>query len=74
MHGDNAAAIDLAIHGGYRAKSKHIDLKFHMIQEWIKEGDISVHWIPTDKNIADVMTKPLDAVKHALFTSAMVEE
>jgi hypothetical protein len=39
--------------------SKHIDIQYHFICDHISSGDFSTNWVPTNTNVADIMTKPL---------------
>ena len=41
----------------HHERTKHIDIRYHKIREFILDGTISMHWIPTDKNPADIFTK-----------------
>ena len=66
MHSDNEAAIKWA--SGERTpykRSKHIDVAVHFIRELVRDGKISVPYVPTDKNVSDGMTKPLGKVAFA---------
>ncbi|GJU51904.1 retrovirus-related pol polyprotein from transposon TNT 1-94 [Tanacetum coccineum] len=39
---------------------KHIDIRYHFIRDPILKGDIELHFIPTQYQLADIFTKPLD--------------
>uniref|UniRef100_A0A1X7UWH5 Copia protein n=1 Tax=Amphimedon queenslandica TaxID=400682 RepID=A0A1X7UWH5_AMPQE len=39
--------------------TKHIDMKFHYIQEVLQDGIIELVYCPTDLMTADIFTKPL---------------
>ncbi|GKD16781.1 retrovirus-related pol polyprotein from transposon TNT 1-94 [Tanacetum coccineum] len=39
---------------------KHIDIRYHFIRDRILKGDIELHFIPTEYQLADIFTKPLD--------------
>lgn len=54
---DNNSAKDLAYDPVHHERTKHIDIRYHKIREFILDGTISMHWIPTDKNPADIFTK-----------------
>jgi hypothetical protein len=38
-------------------RTKHIDIKFHLIKDHLKNGDIDLVWIRTENMIADLLTK-----------------
>ena len=56
---DNRSAIDLASNPVNCQRSKHIDIKYHYIRTEIKDGNVKLHHIPSNENIADLFTKPL---------------
>ena len=41
-----------------QTRSKHIDIKYHFIRHLYTSGVIDLMYVPTDMNVADVMTKP----------------
>ena len=45
------------------SKTKHIDIHHHFILELIKRGDIEVHFINNEEQLADIFTKPLDEAR-----------
>jgi hypothetical protein len=57
---DNSGAIELAKVPKMRPRTKHINVKYHHFREYIEREDISIHYIPTDDQPADMMTKPLN--------------
>lgn len=59
LHTDNQSAIRLIRNPEFHQRTKHIDIKFHVIREYYENGDIDVQYISTDDNIADLLTKPL---------------
>lgn len=67
---DNQSAICIAENVGYSSRSKHIDLRHHFVREKIADGICAVHYVNTDKNIADAMTKALNKQKFAPFAKS----
>lgn len=65
---DNTSAIACASNEGIKAKSKHIDRRYHFIRDQIQEGVLEVRHIPTTEMLADFLTKPLgpQGIVHAL--------
>ena len=59
IHGDNKGAIDLALNPVTGRRSKHINIKHHVIREYIEDGQISLIHTPTTEMIADGFTKSL---------------
>ncbi|GKA64981.1 retrovirus-related pol polyprotein from transposon TNT 1-94 [Tanacetum coccineum] len=42
------------------SRTKHIDIRYHFIRDHILKGDIELHFIPTEYQLADIFNKPLD--------------
>nr|GEV00872.1 hypothetical protein [Tanacetum cinerariifolium] len=57
---DNTSAIAIANNPVLHLRTKHIDIRYHFIRDHILKGDIGLHSIPTQYQLADVFTKPLD--------------
>src|SRR6266705_195519 len=57
-HGDNKGAIDLALNPVTGRRSKHIDIKHHVIREYIEQDELSLIRTPTTEMVADGFTKP----------------
>jgi hypothetical protein len=64
---DNNSAIALMKNPVFHGRSKHIDIKYHFIQECVDRGQILVKRICTNEQKADGLTKPLAAVKLAVI-------
>ena len=60
---DNQGAITLSKDNKFHARMKHIDVRYHFIREAVEDGKVSVVYIPTDENPADIFTKPLAKAK-----------
>ena len=58
LYADNQGAITLAKDPIRKERSKHIDIKYHFIKSEIETGTITLNYIPTEDNIADIFTKP----------------
>ena len=41
-------------------RSRHVDRRFFKVRELVAAGNITVEHVPTEKNRADFLTKPLD--------------
>jgi len=62
---DSMSAIYLVKNQVYHARTKHIDVRFHFVQEILDEGDIKLQKIHTKENLADMLTKIVPRVKFA---------
>ena len=64
IYEDNKPTIDIVNSGKPTQRSRHIDIRFFAIQDWMTNGDISMHHIGGVINPADDLTKPLGWVLH----------
>src|SRR5258708_19593853 len=71
LHGDNKGAIDLALNRVTRHRSKHIDIKYHVIHRHIEKGYISLIHTPTEEMVADGFTKSLSHVLLPCFNASI---
>ena len=55
-------------------RSKHIDVRYHMVREYVKSGFFTLTHVSTVINRADIMTKALDRFKHEGHTSALLRD
>lgn len=60
--GDNQGAIHLVKNPILSDRSKHIDISYHYVRDLAEKKRIAVEYIPTNKMIADGLTKPLPKV------------
>nr|GEY28406.1 hypothetical protein [Tanacetum cinerariifolium] len=57
---DNTSDIAISNNPVLHSRTKHIDIRYHFIRDHILKGDIALHFIPTEYQLADIFTKPLD--------------
>ena len=57
---DNESAIKIANNPVQHSRTKHIDIRHHFIRDHVAKGDILISHVRTDKQLADIFTKPLD--------------
>ncbi|GJV06486.1 retrovirus-related pol polyprotein from transposon TNT 1-94 [Tanacetum coccineum] len=56
---DNTSAIAISNNPMLHSRTKHIDIRYHFIKDHILKGDIELHFVPTELQLADLFTKPL---------------
>jgi histone deacetylase 1/2 len=62
---DNISAISLAKNPVLHYKTKHIEVRYHFLRDSVEKGKIALIHVPTQDQLADIFTKPLD---QATFT------
>ena len=60
---DNSAAVFMAKNNKSGSRSKHIDIKYLVIRERVKEKKVVIHHISTELMIADPLTKGMPPLK-----------
>ncbi len=48
-------------------RTRHIKIRYYYVADQIAKGDLRVVWCPTDKMIADFLTKPLQGKAFVKF-------
>lgn len=59
VHCDNQSSIKLAKNPVQNARTKHIERQVHFVRHHIKENRISVNFVKSQEQVADILTKPL---------------
>jgi hypothetical protein len=57
---DNNASINLSEDPTLHTRVKHIDINYHFLRERVQSKEISLSYVRTKENIADIFTKPLE--------------
>ncbi|KAL8097891.1 hypothetical protein AgCh_030852 [Apium graveolens] len=73
---DNTSAIAITENPVQHSRTKHIDIKYHFIREHVMKGTVELHFVPSEKQIADIFTKPLNESTFTRLVSelALVEK
>ena len=67
---DNTSAIAISNNPVQHSMTKHIDIRYHFIREHVLKGTMELHFLPSEEQIADIFTKPLD---EGTFTKLVCE-
>ncbi|KAK1396495.1 hypothetical protein POM88_006358 [Heracleum sosnowskyi] len=57
---DNTSVIAISDNPVQHSRTKHIDIRHHFIREHVERGTVKLIYVPTEKQLADIFTKPLD--------------
>jgi hypothetical protein len=49
----------------FHGRVKHIKVRHHFLRDYIEKGDIEMKYIDTERQLADIFIKPLDATRFA---------
>jgi hypothetical protein len=65
LHCDNQSAIKLSsMKSKLSLRSKHIKIRYRFVQDALRDGDVTVDFVPTECQDADLLTKALDGPRH----------
>ena len=68
---DNEGPIKLANNPVQHCRTKHIDIRHHFLRDHEAKGDIAIRHVRTDKQLADIFTKPLDESRFCTLRSEL---
>jgi len=68
---DNQSAIALCRDSKFHARTKHIDIRYHFICEAVSDRKMEIHYVPSNENLADIMTKALGRTQFEKFVKML---
>ena len=71
LHIDNQSAITIAKNPEFHDRTKHIDICYHFLHHKVESSDITLDYVPTNDQPADVLTKGLAWEKHKKFSKEL---
>jgi hypothetical protein len=60
---DNSNVICLTQNPIFLGRAKHIKVRHHFLRDHVEKGDIVMKYIDTERQLADIFTKPLDVTR-----------
>jgi hypothetical protein len=57
---DSTSAISVAKNPVLHSRTKHIEVRYHFLRDNVEKGNIDLIHVPTEKQLDDILTKPLD--------------
>lgn len=64
LYSDNQGSIALSKNPDSHRRTKHIDVRYHLLREHVERGTVIVQYVSTKEMPADVLTKGLPPLKH----------
>ncbi|PSS32217.1 hypothetical protein PHLCEN_2v2016 [Hermanssonia centrifuga] len=59
VYSDNQGAIALSKDDRFHTRTKHIDIHFRFVWQYVEDGTLNITYLPTDRMLADALTKAL---------------
>ena len=68
---DNQSCIKLSENPVFHDRSKHIEIKYHFIRDWVQRGAVRLAYVSTNDQVANTLTKSFPKGKHVCFRGMM---
>lgn len=68
---DNRGCISVAHNDVVNDRTKHIDIKYQLVVDHVRKGNIALEYTPTKRMTADIMTKTFSARRHLYLISKL---
>lgn len=68
---DNQACIAMASNPASSTRTKHVDVCYHLVRDYVERGEVKLRYVPTGDMPADGLTKPLPASTFIIFRTGL---
>lgn len=68
---DKKSSIDISKNHVQHSRIKHNDIRHHFIRQLVEENVVSLDYVKTENQLADILTKPLDSKQFEYLRSAI---
>ena len=68
---DNKIFMKVTENPLFHDRSKHIEIRYHFICDHVQKGAVKLQYLPTDEQVADILTKSLGKSKFVYFRNKM---
>jgi hypothetical protein len=58
---DHISAISVTKNPVFHKRMIHLEMRHHFLRDHVEKGDIEMRYIDTERPLADIFTKPLEA-------------
>jgi hypothetical protein len=67
IHCDNQSCIKLFENLVLHDRLKHIEMRYHYVRDMVQKNILSIQYVSTAEQVADILTKPLSLTKFVCF-------
>jgi hypothetical protein len=72
IHCNNTSVINISKNLVQHSRTKHIDIRHHFFRDLVESKEVALIFIPTENQLADILTKPLDGSRFESLRKALV--
>ncbi|CAL1408191.1 unnamed protein product [Linum trigynum] len=69
---DNTSAIRIAANPVLHDRTKHIEIHVHYVRDMVRDGTVTLHYIHTEDQVADLFTKSFSSSRHWFLSSKLM--
>jgi hypothetical protein len=69
---DSSSAICLAHNPFFHGRAKHIEVRHQFLREHVENGEIEMKFMGTERQLADILTKPLNSSRFPSLQGSLV--
>ncbi|EWM20518.1 putative polyprotein [Nannochloropsis gaditana] len=69
---DNQACIAMSNNPIKHKRTKHIHVRYHFVREKVESKEVELVYIPTQHQLADILTKPLLSIRFVMIRDRMM--
>jgi hypothetical protein len=62
---DNTSVISVAKNSVFHKRMKHFEVRHQFLRDHVEKRDIEIIYIDTERQLADIVTKPVDTSRFA---------
>ena len=56
---DNQSCVQMSVNTIHHDQTKHVEMRYHYVRDMVHRHAMELQFVPTDEQVADVLTKPL---------------
>jgi phage anti-repressor protein len=71
IHCENTSTINISKNPVQHSQTKHINIRHHFNRDLVKSREVALMFIPSENQLADILTKPLDGSKFKSLRKAI---
>ena len=71
---DNVGAIFMSENTSTSGRTKHVDMRYHYVNEMVLDGFLKIKFVKTEENVEDIFTKNMSSEAYKKLTPAFLAQ